>query len=91
VDGDEAVVRISDTGCGIPDDVRAKIFDPFFTTKDVGRGSGQGLPLVRGVVQEGHGGSIGVESAAGRGSAFTVRIPIHGLPAQEPPGSRSAA
>ncbi|MGZ4508236.1 MAG: two-component system sensor histidine kinase NtrB [Blastococcus sp.] len=91
VDGDEAVVRISDTGCGIPDDVRAKIFDPFFTTKDVGRGSGQGLPLVRGVVQEGHGGSIGVESVAGRGSTFTVRIPILGLPAQEPPEVRSAA
>jgi PAS domain S-box-containing protein len=91
VDGDEAVVRISDTGGGIPDDVRAKIFDPFFTTKDVGRGSGQGLPLVRGVVQEGHGGSIGVESVAGRGSAFTVRIPIRGLPAQEPPEARSAA
>ncbi|MGZ4539209.1 MAG: two-component system sensor histidine kinase NtrB [Blastococcus sp.] len=91
VDGDEAVVRISDTGCGIPDDVRAKIFDPFFTTKDVGRGSGQGLPLVRGVVQEGHRGSIGVESVAGRGSTFTVRIPILGLPAQEPPEVRSAA
>jgi PAS domain S-box-containing protein len=91
VDGDEAVVRISDTGCGIPDDVRAKIFDLFFTTKDVGRGSGQGLPLARGVVQEGHGGSIGVESVAGQGSTFSVRIPIQGLPAQDPPEARSAA
>jgi two-component system NtrC family sensor kinase len=91
VDGDDAVVRISDTGCGIPDDVRANIFDPFFTTKEVGRGSGQGLPLVRGVVQEGHGGSIGVESDAGQGSTFTVRIPIRGLPVEEPPEARSAA
>jgi two-component system, NtrC family, sensor kinase len=91
VEGDDAVVRISDTGCGIPDDVRAKIFDPFFTTKEVGRGSGQGLPLVRGVVQDGHGGSIGVESVAGRGSTFTVRIPIRGLPAHESPEALSAA
>jgi PAS domain S-box-containing protein len=91
VDGDEAVVRISDTGGGIPDDVLPKIFDPFFTTKDVGRGSGQGLPLVRGVVQEGHGGSIVVESAAGQGSTFSVRIPVRGVPAQEPPEARSAA
>jgi signal transduction histidine kinase len=91
VDGEEAVVRISDTGCGIPDDVLAKVFDPFFTTKDVGRGSGQGLPLARGVVQEGHGGSIGVESVAGRGSTFTVRIPIRGFPAREPSEVRSAA
>jgi signal transduction histidine kinase len=67
------------------------MFDPFFTTKEVGRGSGQGLPMVRGVVQEGHGGSIGVESVAGRGSTFTVRLPIRGITAQEPPEARSAA
>jgi signal transduction histidine kinase len=91
VDGDEAVVRISDDGCGIPDDVRAKMFDPFFTTKEVGRGSGQGLPMVRGVVQEGHGGSIGVDSLPGQGSTFTVRLPIRGLLVQDPPEGRSAA
>jgi signal transduction histidine kinase len=83
LDGDDVVVRISDTGCGIPDEVRSKIFDPFFTTKDVGRGSGQGLPLVRGVVQEGHGGSVSVDSVVGQGTTFTVRVPLHGLPRPE--------
>ncbi|MCW2635247.1 MAG: Two component multi-sensor signal transduction histidine kinase [Blastococcus sp.] len=83
VDGDHVVVRISDTGAGIPDDVRSKIFDPFFTTKDVGRGSGQGLALARGVVQEGHGGSLTVESVVGQGSTFAVRVPIDGLSAPQ--------
>ena len=78
LDGDQAVITISDTGAGIPDDVRAKIFDPFFTTKEVGKGSGQGLPLVRAVVQEGHGGSLTVESTVGVGTTFTVRLPIDG-------------
>lgn len=84
VDGDDAIVRISDTGGGIPDDVRAKIFDPFFTTKDVGRGSGQGLPLARGVVQEGHGGALTLESVLGQGTVFTVRLPIDGRPTAVP-------
>jgi two-component system NtrC family sensor kinase len=84
VEGTDVVVRVSDTGCGIPENVRSKIFDPFFTTKDVGRGSGQGLPLVRGVVQEGHGGSLTVDSVVGQGTTFAVRIPISGLAPEEP-------
>jgi two-component system NtrC family sensor kinase len=76
--GDEVVVRISDTGGGIPDEVLSKIFDPFFTTKDVGRGSGQGLPLARGVVQEGHGGTLTLESVLGQGTTCTVRLPVAG-------------
>jgi PAS domain S-box-containing protein len=91
VDGDDVVVRISDSGGGIPDDVLPKVFDPFFTTKDVGRGTGQGLPLARGVVQDGHGGTITVESAIRQGSTFTVRLPIRGLAAEEPSDARSAA
>jgi PAS domain S-box-containing protein len=87
VDGDDVVVRISDTGGGIPDDVRSKIFDPFFTTKDVGHGSGQGLPLARGIVQEGHAGSLTVESVVGQGTTFAVRIPVDGLAQKEPVGS----
>lgn len=86
VDGDQAVVRISDTGTGIPDDVVMKIFDPFFTTKEVGRGTGQGLPLARAVVQEGHGGSRTVDSEPGRGTTFTIRIPVDGLPQPAPAG-----
>jgi two-component system NtrC family sensor kinase len=83
VDGDDVVVRITDTGPGIPDDVRPKIFDPFFTTKDVGRGSGQGLPLARGIIHDGHGGSLAVESVVGQGSTFAIRIPIDGLPRED--------
>jgi two-component system NtrC family sensor kinase len=83
VDGEDVTVRISDTGRGIPDDVRPMIFDPFFTTKDVGRGSGQGLPLARGIIHDGHGGSLTVESVLGQGSTFAIRIPIDGLPREE--------
>jgi PAS domain S-box-containing protein len=83
VDGDDVIVRISDTGGGIPDDVRQKIFDPFFTTKDVGRGSGQGLALARGVVHEGHGGSLTLDSVLGQGTTFSVRIPVNGLRQKE--------
>jgi PAS domain S-box-containing protein len=78
VERGDVVIRVSDTGGGIPEDVRPKIFDPFFTTKDVGRGSGQGLPLARGVIQEGHGGSLTVESVVGQGTTFAVRIPVDG-------------
>ncbi|MPR00520.1 PAS domain S-box protein [Modestobacter sp. I12A-02628] len=83
VDGDSVTVSVTDTGGGIPDDVRRRMFDPFFTTKDVGRGSGQGLPLVRSVVQEGHGGTVTVTSEVGVGSTFTLRLPIDGLPARD--------
>jgi PAS domain S-box-containing protein len=78
LDGDHAIIAISDTGGGIPDDVRSKIFDPFFTTKDVGRGSGQGLPLVRAVVHEGHAGRLTVDTTVGSGTTFTIRLPIDG-------------
>ncbi|SFK76103.1 PAS domain-containing sensor histidine kinase [Geodermatophilus ruber] len=78
LDDDEHVsVRISDTGGGIPHDVLPKIFEPFFTTKDVGRGSGQGLPLTRAVV-EGHGGTLTVDTRPGSGTTFTIRLPVSG-------------
>jgi PAS domain S-box-containing protein len=80
LDGDHVTVAISDTGGGIPDDVRSKIFDPFFTTKDVGKGSGQGLPLVHAVVHEGHGGTLTVDSVVGSGTTFTMRLPLDGKP-----------
>jgi PAS domain S-box-containing protein len=80
VDGEYVTVSISDTGTGIPEGVLPKIFDPFFTTKEVGRGSGQGLALVRAIVQEGHGGTVVAASRAGSGSTFTIRLPIAGVP-----------
>jgi PAS domain S-box-containing protein len=78
LDGDHVTIAISDTGGGIPDDVRSKIFDPFFTTKDVGRGTGQGLPLARAVVHEGHAGTLAVDTRLGSGTTFTMRLPIDG-------------
>ena len=69
-------IDVSDNGCGIPDSVVDKIFDPFFTTKEVGKGTGQGLALVRTTIVEKHGGQIAVQSAVGQGATFTITIPI---------------
>ena len=73
-DGEEAVVSISDTGGGIPDEIRARIFEPFFTTKEVGRGSGQGLAISRAIVDR-HSGSVTLETSTA-GTTFHVRLPI---------------
>jgi signal transduction histidine kinase len=70
-----AVLRISDTGPGIPADVIGRIFDPFFTTKPVGEGTGLGLSISYEIVKK-HGGDIRAESEDGVGAAFTVRLPI---------------
>jgi len=71
-------ISISDTGCGIAENVRDRIFDPFFTTKEVGRGTGQGLAIARSVVAR-HGGSITFTSTVGRGTTFCVRVPVADL------------
>jgi two-component system NtrC family sensor kinase len=67
-------VAISDTGRGIPSEYINRIFDPFFTTKAGGQGTGLGLSIAYGIVTT-HGGSISVQSEAGKGSTFTIRIP----------------
>ncbi|GJD36748.1 response regulator [Methylobacterium aerolatum] len=67
-------IRISDTGPGIPQDLREKIFEPFFTTKPVGAGTGLGLAIAYSVVQA-HSGSLGVETAPGGGACFVIGIP----------------
>ena len=75
--GDDAVsFSIADSGPGIPEEIRHKIFDPFFTTKEVGRGTGQGLAISRSVVTEQHRGEILLETAPGRGTTFTVVLPL---------------
>jgi PAS domain S-box-containing protein len=76
LEGTVVVVAISDTGTGIPEEVRGRIFDPFFTTKEVGRGTGQGLALARSVVVERHGGSLSFETEMGKGTTFFIRIPF---------------
>lgn len=68
-------VDISDTGKGIPEDIIDKIFDPFFTTKPVGKGTGLGLSITHGIIQQ-HKGKISVESSPGKGTTFTVKIPV---------------
>ncbi len=69
------MVEVNDTGEGIPEADLPRIFDPFFTTKDVGQGTGLGLAVSYGIVQE-HGGSIRATSSKGQGSRFEVRLPI---------------
>lgn len=75
--GDTLELLVADTGCGMTPDVQAKIFDPFFTTKPVGKGTGQGLALAHNVVTS-HGGTIDVQSQPGKGTCFTVRLPLSG-------------
>ncbi|HXG02501.1 MAG TPA: GAF domain-containing protein [Candidatus Binatia bacterium] len=69
------VLRVADTGPGIPPEVQARIFEPFFTTKPVGEGTGLGLSLCQSIV-ESHGGTIRVASAPGAGAVFTVELPV---------------
>ena len=68
-------IVLSDTGCGISPEDLEKIFDPFFTTKDVGQGTGLGLSISKGILER-HGGSIRVESEVGKGSIFTILLPL---------------
>ena len=69
------LISVGDTGSGIAEAIRSKIFDPFFTTKPIGQGTGLGLAISYGIVQD-HGGSIEVQSEAGVGTEFTVKIPL---------------
>lgn len=75
-DGGFAEIRVSDTGCGIPEANQSRIFDPFFTTKPVGKGTGQGLALAYAVIVKKHNGTIHVESKPGQGTTFIIRLPL---------------
>lgn len=67
------LLRIKDTGRGIPEDIKLKLFDPFFTTKETG--TGLGLSISHGIIQR-HGGQISFESQEGKGTTFTIRLPV---------------
>ncbi|MFX4221952.1 MAG: sensor histidine kinase [Thalassobaculum sp.] len=75
LNGSMAELTVSDTGTGISPDVRERMFDMFFTTKPTGKGTGQGLAIVAGIVAS-HGGRITVDSRAGGGSTFRVLLPL---------------
>jgi two-component system, NtrC family, sensor kinase len=75
-----AELQFEDNGCGIAQEIIDKIYDPFFTTKEVGRGSGQGLAIARAIVVDKHSGRISVASTPGKGTCFTLRLPL-GAPA----------
>jgi len=81
--GDWIVVRMTDTGTGIPPEVLPRIFEPFFTTKGPGKGSGLGLAQVYGIVSQ-HEGRISVESQVGVGTTFTIYLPALTIPPAEP-------
>ncbi len=72
--GDAVEIRVSDTGVGISEAAQRRIFDPFFTTKGPRRGTGLGLAVAYGIVQE-HSGAIAVDSAPGQGTTFTIALP----------------
>jgi two-component system NtrC family sensor kinase len=74
-DGSSVVIRVRDTGCGMPPEVQAQIFTPFYTTKQIGKGTGMGMSIVYGVVKM-HAGDISVESAPGSGTTFHIRLPL---------------
>lgn len=73
-DENNILFQVSDTGCGIPDEIRNLIFEPFFTTKEAGKGTGLGLAIAAQVVEDHH-GTIRVDTKVGQGTAFTVSLP----------------
>ncbi|MFH1933324.1 MAG: ATP-binding protein [Pseudomonadota bacterium] len=72
-DGDGVEIRISDTGAGIPKAFRTRIFDPFFTTREA---TGQGLTISHSIIVEKHGGTLTFDTEVGKGTTFTIRLPI---------------
>jgi signal transduction histidine kinase len=67
-------LTVGDTGYGIPKDALPKIFEPFYTTKEFGKGTGLGLTVVKGIIEE-HQGTITVDSEEGKGTTFTILLP----------------
>nr|WP_294848929.1 ATP-binding protein [uncultured Sphingomonas sp.] len=72
--GEYLRIDVTDTGCGMPDDVRERAFEPFFTTKEVGKGTGLGLSQIFGFAHQ-SGGEVGIESAVGKGTTVSIYLP----------------
>lgn len=85
--GDYALIRVSDTGCGIAPDRMQKIFEPFYTTKKTGEGTGLGLSTAYGIVKQ-SGGFIFVDSTEGEGTVFQLYFPIYRPSAADQPPAR---
>ena len=79
VDHEDVLIEVIDNGSGIPPAVVSRIFDPFFTTKPVGKGTGLGLSLSYGIIKKHH-GELTVKSELGKGTTFTIRLPIKHVP-----------
>lgn len=75
-DEENVLIKIKDSGPGIPEEIQSRIFDPFFTTKEVGKGTGQGLAIARSIIVEKHNGALTFETGAEMGTEFTISIPI---------------
>jgi signal transduction histidine kinase len=73
---DKIKLTVKDNGNGIPEKIRDKIFQPFFTTKPTGQGTGLGLSLAYDIVIRGHHGELGLKTADGEGSEFTIQLPL---------------
>jgi len=73
---EKAIIKITDNGTGIPQEVINQIFNPFFTTKPVGKGTGLGLSISYQIVVEKHGGEFRCNSLSGKGTEFWIEIPI---------------
>jgi two-component system NtrC family sensor kinase len=90
LDGEHKVeISIRDDGSGIPPEILPKIFEPFVTTKDLNHGTGLGLAVSQGIVER-HGGRISVDSEVGKGTTFTITLPVRGSGAPPEPAMASA-
>ncbi len=80
------MVRVQDTGAGIPAENLPRLFEPFFTTKKKGKGVGLGLSVAYGIIHE-HGGAISAHSAVGEGTTFIITLPVQGHAVPPPAGT----